>query len=77
MPERIAMTAISILVPTYNRADLLRECLDSTLTTTVPCEVLISDNGSADDTPAVVASYDDPRLQYFRHETTMGAALLG
>ncbi|MBC7545215.1 MAG: glycosyltransferase [Candidatus Sericytochromatia bacterium] len=61
------MPAVSILVPTYNRAGLLQECLDSLLTTTVPCEILVSDNGSTDGTEALMATYTDPRITYVRH----------
>jgi glycosyltransferase involved in cell wall biosynthesis len=44
------------------------------LAQTVPgIEILVSDNGSRDRTAAVLASYDDPRLRYFRHEQTMPA----
>jgi glycosyltransferase involved in cell wall biosynthesis len=36
-------------------------------------EVLVGDNASTDDTPAVVASYADPRLRHLRHERNLGA----
>jgi hypothetical protein len=66
------MSAVSILVPTYNRAVYLKVCLDSLLATTVPCEIIVADNASTDDTAAVMATYTDPRIRYFRHETNLG-----
>ncbi|MFY7863789.1 glycosyltransferase family A protein [Roseateles sp.] len=49
---------VSVIVPTYNRAHYLRECLDSLLTQTVlPYEVIVVDDGSSDDTPQVLQSY--------------------
>lgn len=64
---------LSILVPTFNRSGYLRQCLDSLLETTVPCEILVGDNCSEDDTGAVVASYADPRIRYFRHDRNIGS----
>lgn len=68
-----AMSAVSILVPTYNRRDFLKECLDSLLATTVPCEIIVSDNASSDGTEALMATYDDPRLRYIRQPENIGA----
>ncbi len=67
------MTAVSILVPTYNRAAYLKDCLDSLLATTAPCEIIVADNASTDATAAVLATYSDPRLRYLRQETNQGA----
>ena len=52
------MAGISVVVPTYNRAGLIRETLDAVFAQTVaPDEVIVVDDGSQDDTPAVLASY--------------------
>ncbi len=61
---------ITIGIPTYNRArSYLPETLESALAQTYPkIEVVVSDNGSTDDTQAVVESYDDPRIRYFKQE---------
>ncbi|MBC7545217.1 MAG: glycosyltransferase [Candidatus Sericytochromatia bacterium] len=66
------MSAISILVPTYNRAAYLKDCLDSLLATTVPCEILVADNASTDETEALMATYTDARIRYVRHATNLG-----
>jgi glycosyltransferase involved in cell wall biosynthesis len=59
---------VSVIVPTYNRARYLRECLDSLLAQTIPAwEILLVDDGSEDDTPAIAASYGQ-RLRHFRKE---------
>jgi glycosyltransferase involved in cell wall biosynthesis len=52
---------ISVIIPTYNRAALVREALDSLLAQTrVPDEIIVIDDGSTDDTPDVLARYGDP-----------------
>lgn len=51
---------ISVILPTYNRADLIGETIDSVLAQIRPVdEVLIVDDGSTDTTADVVASYGD------------------
>jgi glycosyltransferase involved in cell wall biosynthesis len=50
---------ISVIIPTYNRADLLKGCLTSILQQSVkPAEIVVIDDGSNDHTEEVVKSYD-------------------
>lgn len=64
---------VSVAVPTYNRAALLRDAVSSILAQSyATLEVLIGDNSSADETPAVVASFTDPRVRAVRHATNLG-----
>ena len=59
---------ISIIIPTYNRSGLLRSNLDNMVAQRLPAdefEVIVADDGSTDDTRAVVESYADRlRLKY-------------
>ncbi|MBT0608445.1 glycosyltransferase family 2 protein [Aequorivita echinoideorum] len=58
---------VSIIIPTYNRAHLIAETLDSILAQTYTnWECIIVDDGSTDNTDAVVESYvrKDQRFQY-------------
>lgn len=65
--------AVSVCIPTYNRANLLAEAVDSVLSQTFRgFELVISDNASGDDTPSVVRSYRDPRIRYVRNERNVG-----
>ena len=58
---------VSIVTPTYNRSDFLPEAIDSVLGQTYEnFELIIVDDGSTDDTQALVESYQkDPRIRYF------------
>jgi glycosyltransferase involved in cell wall biosynthesis len=51
---------VSAVIPTYNRADLVREAIDSVLAQDWPSlEVVVVDNGSTDETPELLASYSE------------------
>ena len=55
----------SVVVPTYNRAKKIRKALMSVLDQTFEdFELLIMDDGSCDNTAAVVASLNDKRINY-------------
>jgi glycosyltransferase involved in cell wall biosynthesis len=50
---------LSVVVPTYNRAAVLGRCLDALAAQDpAPDEVVVVDDGSSDDTPAVLARHD-------------------
>ncbi|HEV2293545.1 MAG TPA: glycosyltransferase family A protein [Tepidisphaeraceae bacterium] len=71
--------AVTVLIPTYNRADLLPRAIDGVLAQTfADFDILVVDDGSTDDTPGVVARYAqrDPRVKYLRqpHNAGVGAA---
>lgn len=60
---------ISIIIPTYNRAHLIGETLDSILAQTYEnWECIVVDDGSTDNTSDVLAKYikKDNRFQYYR-----------
>ncbi len=66
---------VSICVPTYNRAALLSESLRAISEQTyAPIEIIVSDNGSTDETERVCRQFSekDPRIRYFRQATNIG-----
>lgn len=75
----LSQPALSICTPTYNRAALLRELLERIVEEVQGdlanrIEVVVSDNASSDDTPAVVESYRKnlPHLTVVRHAENLG-----
>ncbi len=68
---------VSIGLPTFNRAGILKRAIDSALTQDyVNLELVISDNASTDQTQALCEEYcrRDPRIRYVRQPTNLGAA---
>ncbi len=60
---------VSVIIPTYNRSGYLRQAIKSVLAQTFEdFEIVVVDDGSTDDTAAVVASFDDPRVVYLRQD---------
>lgn len=56
----------SVIIPAYNAAKIIRATLEAALAqTVVPCEILVFDDGSTDDTAAILESYK-PRVKIFR-----------
>jgi glycosyltransferase involved in cell wall biosynthesis len=64
---------VTIGIPTWNRAELLCQALDSVLAQTFEdFEVIVFDDGSTDDTAQRMAEYHDPRLTYVRNPQNLG-----
>lgn len=62
---------ISVIVPVYNGAAYLSECLDSLLTQTAPAlEIVLINDGSTDRTPDLCAAYArrESRIRYISQE---------
>lgn len=62
---------VSIIIPTFNRANMLPQAVDSALAQTRDCEVIVVDHGSQDDTPEIAAGYGD-RITYLRRDRDLG-----
>jgi glycosyltransferase involved in cell wall biosynthesis len=68
MSEKFEKVLVSIIIPTHNRAALLPEAINSALTQTHPAvEVIVVDDGSKDNTPAVAAQFGH-RIRYIRQD---------
>ena len=59
---------ISILIPAFNAAPWIRECVESALNQTYPrIEVIVVDDGSTDETAQIVEQFSNVRLIRAKH----------
>lgn len=69
------MPLVSVILPTYNRAHMIKKAIDSVLSQTYSdLELIIADDASTDDTKEVVKAISDERIRYFCCEKNGGAA---
>lgn len=60
---------VSVIIPTYNRAELLKRSIQSVLEQTYSdLELIIVDDGSTDDTEKVVSALNDSRIRYIKQK---------
>ena len=65
----------SVVIPVYNRAELLRQALHSVLDQTEQdFEIVVVDDGSNDDPGRVVGEIGDPRIVFVRQQNRGGGA---
>lgn len=63
----------TVVVPTYNRAGMMRRVLGSvTRQRHAGWELVVVDDCSSDDTERAVRALDDPRVRYLRHDVNKG-----
>lgn len=68
---------LSICIPTYNRADVLKYCMDAIVnheqTKKGGIEIVVCDNASMDGTEALMQTYKDlDYVKYYRNEENVG-----
>lgn len=60
---------VSVLISTFNRADQVMKAIQSVLDQTYQdFEIIVSDDGSSDNTKEVVRGFNDDRVKYFYQE---------
>ena len=68
------MLQVSVITPTYNRADYLPQALQSIFDQSLrPFEIIVVDDGSSDNTAEIMRAFE-PRVRYVRHEHNQGVS---
>lgn len=66
---------VSVVIPTYNRANLIGRAIQSVLGQTYQnFELIVVDDASTDDTKQIVKGFQDDRIEYIGHNKNKGGA---
>jgi len=69
------MPKVSVIIPTYNRALLIRRAIASVLRQTYQdFEIIVIDDCSDDNTHVMVENFKDKRIRYIKHLENKGSA---
>lgn len=64
---------VSVIIPTYNRPEYLNQAIASAVKQTYQnIEIIVSDNCSPENPQALVASFGDSRIRFWRHQQNVG-----
>ena len=67
---------ITIIIPTYNKADFISQTIESALNQTYSdYKILVVDDCSSDGTDLIVKKYISDKLRYIRHEKNLGPSV--
>ncbi len=67
---------VSIVINNFNYARFIAEAIESALRQSYPqCEVIVVDDGSTDDSRAVIERFGDSVVRVFQHNQGQGAAM--
>lgn len=67
------MTKVTVCIPTFNRYHILPFAIENVQKQTYSdWELIVCDDGSTDETPELMAKYQDPRIRYIRHRQNIG-----
>ncbi|MCH5254922.1 MAG: glycosyltransferase family 2 protein [Lachnospiraceae bacterium] len=69
------MESVSVIIPTYNRKNVIGNSIQSVLNQTYSAfELLIIDDGSTDDTESLINQIEDHRIRYIRLPENKGVS---
>jgi glycosyltransferase involved in cell wall biosynthesis len=70
------MPTVSVIIPSYNHEKFIKECIESVLEQSFQdFEIIITDDGSADNTVREIKAFSDPRIKLFVHPENRGACI--
>ncbi|MDD5606825.1 MAG: glycosyltransferase [Candidatus Pacebacteria bacterium] len=77
MTEKDNDPIVSVIIPTYNRADLLGRAIQSVLSQTYQYfEIIIVDDGSIDNTKSLVERFNNERIVYIQRRENSGNSVV-
>jgi glycosyltransferase involved in cell wall biosynthesis len=75
MTKIVEKLLISVIIPTYNRADLIIRAIASVREQVYQnLEIIVVDDASDEDIAQVIHQINDSRIKYIRHQTNLGGS---
>ncbi len=69
------MARVTVIIPTYNQDSYISEAIDSVLNQTYQdFEIVITNDGSTDQTLQIIREKKDPRIRYFSFDQNQGVS---
>ncbi len=73
MPMNTPQPLVSVIIPTYNRPEYLKQAISSAIRQTYQnIEIIVSDNCSLENPQSLVESFQDKRIKFWRHSQNIG-----
>ncbi|MBR8833855.1 MAG: glycosyltransferase family 2 protein [Stigonema ocellatum SAG 48.90 = DSM 106950] len=73
MNDNLQDALVSVIIPTYNRPEYLKQAIASAVNQTYKnIEIIVSDNCSTSNTQEIVESFQDSRIRFWRQPTNVG-----
>lgn len=73
MNTQLTEPLVSVIIPTYNRPDYLKQAIASAVQQTYQnIEIIVSDNCSPENPQAIVESFGDSRIRFWRQNQNVG-----
>lgn len=63
---------VTVVIPTFNRCNYVTKAIDSCLKQTQPCNIIVCDHGSKDETPKILKERYKNKVKYIRREEDFG-----
>ncbi|MDJ0689881.1 MAG: glycosyltransferase family 2 protein [Xenococcaceae cyanobacterium MO_188.B32] len=75
MKQFLEKPLVSVIIPTYNRGNLIGQTLDTVLGQSYQnLEIIIVDDGSTDNTEEVIKAIQDSRVRYINYQPNRGGS---
>jgi glycosyltransferase involved in cell wall biosynthesis len=72
------MPRVTVIIPSYNHEKFVGEAIQSVLNQTYQdFEIVITDDGSTDQSVSIIKSFTDPRIKLFCFDKNQGACVAG